>query len=110
MEGRVFQNFQKKPRFFKVPKKPKIVTQSVQTCFEHVSGQIFQKFFSPVFHGGSRLLNSEKSRKILKITNMPKIVPKTVQMCFEHVLGRFFRKNFAQFSMEGRVFEKFQKI
>ena len=40
---------------------------------------------------------------------MPKIVPQSVQMCFEHVLGRFFRKNFAQFSMEGRVFENFWK-
>ena len=40
---------------------------------------------------------------------MPKIVPQSVQMCFEHALGRFFRKNFAQFSMEGRVFENFRK-
>ena len=39
---------------------------------------------------------------------MPKIVPQSVQMCFEHALGRFFRKNFAQFSMEGRVFENFR--
>ena len=41
---------------------------------------------------------------------MPKNVPKSVQTCFEHVLGHFFRKNiFAQCSMEGRDFEKFQK-
>ena len=31
----------KKTKNFKVPKKPKIFTKSVQTCFEHVSGQIF---------------------------------------------------------------------
>ena len=40
---------------------------------------------------------------------MPKSVPKSIQTCFEHVLGKFFRKIFAQFSMECRVFENFQK-
>ena len=40
---------------------------------------------------------------------MPKIVPKSIQTCFERVLGQTFRKIFAQFSMEGRVFENFQK-
>ena len=41
---------------------------------------------------------------------MPKIVPKSIQTCFEQILGQTFRKLFAQFSMEGRVFENFQKI
>ena len=40
---------------------------------------------------------------------MTKIVPKSIQTCFEHVLGQTFRIFFAQFSMECRVFEKFQK-
>ena len=40
---------------------------------------------------------------------MSKIVPKRIQTCFERVLGQTFRKNFAQFSMEGRVLENFQK-
>ena len=40
---------------------------------------------------------------------MPKIVPKSIQTCFEQVLGQIFRKIFAQFSMECRVFETFQK-
>ena len=40
---------------------------------------------------------------------MPKIVAKSIQTCFEHVLGQTFRKTFAQFSIEGRVFENFQK-
>ena len=44
MEGRVFENFQK--FFFKTPKMPKIVPKSLQTCFEHVLGQIFQKIFA----------------------------------------------------------------
>ena len=40
---------------------------------------------------------------------MPKIVAKSIQTCFECVLGQTFRKLFAQFSMECRVFENFQK-
>ena len=34
MEGRVFENFQKNQKNFKIPKMPKIVPKSVQTCFE----------------------------------------------------------------------------
>ena len=37
------------------------------------------------------------------------MVPKRIQTCFDCNSGQFFRKNFAQFSMEGRVFEIFQK-
>ena len=40
---------------------------------------------------------------------MHKIVPKSIQTSFERVLGQTFRKKFVQFSMEGRVFENFQK-
>ena len=40
---------------------------------------------------------------------MPEIVPKSIQTWFEQVLGQIFRKVFAQFSMECRVFETFQK-
>ena len=38
--------FEKKPKIFKVPKKPKIVTKSIQTCFERILGQIFRKTFA----------------------------------------------------------------
>ena len=38
MEGRVFENFQKNQKFSKIPKMPKIVPKSVQTCFEDVLG------------------------------------------------------------------------
>ena len=69
MEGRVFENFQKNQKSFKVQKMPKIVPKSVQT-----------KIF--------------KIKKNFKIPNMPKIVPKSVQTCFEVVLGWFFRENF----------------
>ena len=44
-----------------------------------------------------------------KLPKTPKIVPKRIQTCFDCNLGQFFRKIFAQFSMEGHVFENFQK-
>ena len=40
VEGRVFEIFQKK-NIFKVPKMPKSIPKSIQTCFEHVLGKIF---------------------------------------------------------------------
>ena len=53
--------------------------------------------------------NFQENQKIFKFPKMPKIVPKSMQTCFEHVLGQEFRKIFAQFSMECRVYENFQK-
>ena len=153
--------FKKKQRIFKVPKKPKIVTKSVQTCFELVLGQIFpkkmlsqcsmearvfetfqkksknfqnsnQKRTKPFPKESKSVLNMfwgkffekflpsfpwkvesskifKKIKKKFKIPKRPKIVPKSIQTSSERVLRQFFRKTFAQFSMEGRVFENFQK-
>ena len=110
MESRVFENFQNNQKICKIPKVPKIVLKSIQTCFEPILGQMFRIFFSAVFDGGSRLRKiSKKNPKKFKIAKMPKIVPKSIQTSFERVLGQTFRKIFAQFSMEGRVFENFQK-
>ena len=110
MESRVFENFQNNQKICKIPKVPKIVLKSIQTCFEPILGQMFRNFFSAVFDGGSRLRKiSKKNPKKFKIAKMPKIVPKSIQTSFERVLGQTFRKIFAQFSMEGRVFENFQK-
>ena len=46
MEGRAFQKFQKNQNSFKIQNVPKIVPKSVQTCFEHVWGNIFENFFA----------------------------------------------------------------
>ena len=51
VEGRVFENFQKKI-FSKFQKGPKSFPKVSNPCFEHVLGRIFRKtFFCPVFHG-----------------------------------------------------------
>ena len=95
---------------------PKIVPKSIQTCFEHVLGQTFRKFFAQFSMEGRVFQNFQKNQKIFKIsktfkiTKMPKIVPKSIQTCFEPILGQIFRNFFfAQCSMEARDFEKVQK-
>ena len=53
--------------FFKIPKMPKIVPKSIQTCFERVLGQTFRKFFAQ-FSTAFRILdNFQKNQK--KIQN-----------------------------------------
>ncbi len=88
MEGRVFENFQKNQKTFNIPKMLKIVPKSVQTCFEHVSGQFFRKVIIAQCSMDGRVFeNFQKNQKTFKNSKMPKIVPKSVQTCFEHVLG-----------------------
>ena len=40
---------------------------------------------------------------------MPKILPESIQTYFERPLRQIFRKIFAQFSLECRLLENFQK-
>ena len=94
-----------KKNIFKIPKMPKSVPKSIQTCFRVIFPK--KKNLCPVFHAGSSF--RKFSKIFFKTPKMPKIVPKSLQTCFEHVLGQTFRKFFAQFSMECRVFENFQK-
>ena len=110
MEGRVFENFQKNQKICKIPKMHKIVPKSIQTCLELALGQIFRKFFCPVFHGGSRLRKtSKKIRKFSKFQKCPKLLPKVSKRNLNMFWGKFFEKVHAQCSMEGRVFEIFQR-
>ena len=96
MESRVFENFQKNQKLFKIAKKPKINPKNVQTCFEYVLGYLFSKFFcfAQCFMEGRVFEIFQKYQRFFKIPKKPKIVPKSVQTCFEHVLGYFFRKLF----------------
>ena len=65
MECRVFENFQKK--YFEIPKKPKSVPKSIQTCFgaifEHVLGQSFRKIFAQFSTAGRIVENFQKNQK-----------------------------------------------
>ena len=44
-EGRVIEIFQKNQKISKIPKMPKFLPKSVQTCFEDVLGWLFRKIF-----------------------------------------------------------------
>ena len=73
-------------------------------------GTFFEKFISPVFHGGSRLRKfPKKIKKDLKIQKCPNSFAKVSKRVLNVFWGEFFEKNFDQCSMEGRVFKNFQK-
>ena len=79
--------------FFKIPKMPKIVPKSIQTCFERVLGQAFRKFFCPVFHGVSNLRKfSKKSKKLSKFQKRPKLFPKESKRVLIVIWDNFFEK------------------
>ena len=95
--------------FFKIPKMPKSVPKSIQTCFERVLGQIFSKLF--LLSVPWRVKFSKIFKKIKKDSNFlkcPKSFPKVSKRVLD-VFGAKFRKIFAQFSMECLVFKSFQK-
>ena len=76
-EGRVIENFQKNQKIFKIPKMPKIVPKSVQTCFEDVLGWFFWKFFLPSVPWRVESSNFfEKIKKFSKFKKCPNSFPK----------------------------------
>ena len=104
---RTSKKIRKVPKFQKCPKMLPKVSKRVLNMFW---GKFFEKFLPsfPWKFESSKIF--KKIKKIAKFQKMPKIVPKSIQTCFELVLGQFFRKFFfAQCSVEGRVFENFQK-
>ena len=101
------KNFKKNQKSFKIPKMPKIVAKSIQTCFECVLGQTFRKLFAQFSMECRVFENFQKNQKNCKTPKKPKIVPKSIQTCFELVLGQIFRKIFLP-SVPWRV--EFSKI
>ena len=102
---RKFSNF----FFFKIPKMPKIVPESIQTCFERVLGQIFRNFFLPSVPWRVEFSKIFKKKYFQNSKKCPKVFSKVSKPVLNMFWGKFFEKKFAQFSMEGRVFENFQK-
>ena len=77
--------------FFKIPKRPKSVPKTIQTCFRVIFSK---KFYARCSMEGRVFENFQKNQKSFKFPKMPKIVPKSIQTCFERVLGQIFSKNF----------------
>ena len=101
VEGQVFEKFQ--IFFLKFQKCPKVFPKVSKRVLNMFCGKSFGKIL-PSFRW------NVESSKIFKFffqnSKLPKSVPKRIQTCFRVI---FLKKNFAQFSMEGRVFEIFQK-
>ena len=88
---------------------PKIVPQSIQTCFVLVLGQIFRKIFFAQCSVEGRVFENVQKFFFSKFQKRPKSFPKESKRVLIVIWDYFFQKIFAQFSMEGRVFENFQK-
>ena len=103
--SKIFKKIKKFAKFQKCPKSFAKVSKRVLNLFWV---KFFEKNFLP---SDPWRVEFSKIFKFFffKIAKMPKSVLKSIQTCFEHVVGQTFRKNFAQFSMECRVFENFQK-
>ena len=108
VEGRVFENFQKNI-FFRIPKMPKSVLKSIQTCFEHVLGKIFRKNFLPSVPWRVEFSKIFDKKIFSKFQKCPKVFPKVSKRVLNMFWGNIFEKFYAQCSMEGRVFENFPK-
>ena len=104
--SKFFKKIKKSLKFQKGPKSFPKVSKSVWNMFW---GKFFEKFLPsfPWRVESSKIF--KKIPKIFKVPKKPKIVTKSIQTSSERVLGQFFRKTFAQCSMDGRVFENFQK-
>ena len=106
--GSSFRKFSKK-NIFKIPKMPKSVPKSIQTCFEHVLGKFFLKNFCPVFHGKSSL------RKISnfffsKVQKCPKVFPKISKRVLNMFWGKFFEKFLPSFPWNVESSKLFKRI
>ena len=100
------RNFSKKSKkvsnFLKCPKSFPKVSKRVLNVFW---GKVFEKIL-PSFPWKVESSKVFEKKSIFKIPKMPKSVPKSIQTCFMVI---FSKKIYAQCSMEGRVFENFQK-
>ena len=103
--SKIFKKIKKVSNFLKCPKSFPKVSKRVLNVFWV---KFFENFFLPSVPWRVEFSKIFKKRNF-KFPKMPKSVPKSIQTCFERVLGQTFRKISAQFSMEGRVFENFQK-
>ena len=101
--GSSLRKFSEK-NIFKIPKLPKSVPKSIQTCYRVIfskkfyaqcsmEGRVFENF--PIFFS--------------KFQKCPKSFPKVSKRVLNLFWGKLFEIFFAQCSVEGRVFENFHK-
>ena len=110
MEGRVFENFQKNQKKFKIPKKHEIVPKSIQTSSERVLRQFFRKTFAQFSMEGRVFENFQKKNKeFSQFQKSRKSLPKVSKRVFNLFWGNFFQKNFYPSVHGGSTLRKFSK-
>ena len=87
---------------FKIPKMPKSVPKSIQTCFRVIFSK---KIYARCSMEGRVFENFQNF--FFKIPKMPKILLESIQACFERVLGQIFRIFFCPVFHGGSSFRKF---
>ena len=110
MEGRVFENFQKKSKIFQNSKQTQNRSHNCPNVFWTCFGVIISKIFLPSvpwWVESSKIL--KKIKNFSKLQKCPKSFPKVSKRDLNMFWVKFFEIFFAQCSMEGRVFENFQK-
>ena len=110
VECRVFENFRK--NIFKIPKLPKSVPKSIQTCYRVI---FLKKILCPVFHGGSSF-RKFSNFFFSKFQKCPKVFPKVSKHDLNMFWGKLFEKFLPSFpwNVESSkifkiFFSKFQK-
>ena len=104
MEGRVFENFQKNQKNFKIPKILKIVPKSVEKCFRMIFSK---KIYAQCSMEGRVFENFQKKiiQKSKKAENCSQKCPNVFWTCF----GAFFLENFCPLFRGGSSLPKFSK-
>ena len=100
--------------FFKIPKMPKIVPKSIQTCFERVLGQTFRNFFA-LFSTAFRILENfqKNQKKISKFQKRPKSFPKESKRDLIVIWDNFFENFLPSFPWKvesSKIFKEIKKF
>ena len=112
MVARVFENFQKNQKNFKITKMPEIVPKSIQMCFERVLGRMFRKIFAQ-FSMECRVFETfQKNSKNFQNSNQKrtKPFPKESKSVWNMFWGIFFEKFLPIFPWKVESSKIFKKI
>ena len=109
MECRVFENFPKNisSKFQKCPKVFSKVSKRVLNLFWV---KLFEKFFCPVYHGGSSLQKFSKKKIFSKFQKCPKVFSKVSKRVLNMFCGKLFEKFLPSFPWKVKSSKLFKKI
>ena len=99
--------------FFKIPRMPKIVPKSIQTCFERVLGQFFRKNFFAQCSVEGRVFENFQKKMFSKFQKCPKVFPKVSKRVLNMFWGKLFEKFLPSFPWKvesSKIFKKIKKF